>query len=45
MPYSLDCDTCDFIRTVDDEVDAYAAAKEHESEHPNHFVFMERSHE
>lgn len=42
MTYSLDCDTCQFARSIAGEVNAYSIAKEHESEHPEHFVFMER---
>lgn len=42
MTYSVDCDTCDYVREFADEVTAYAAAKEHEAEQPDHFVFMER---
>lgn len=43
MAHTLECDTCDFERTIDDEVDAHAAATEYESEHPDHFVVMEWS--
>lgn len=42
MAYSLDCDACDFVREHDDEITAYSVAKEHEAEHPDHFVHMER---
>lgn len=41
LPFALECDTCDFVRHVDDEVDAYTAAKDHESEHGDHFVYVE----
>ncbi len=41
MAYSLDCGTCEFFRETDDEVTAYSLAKEHEAEHPEHFVFIE----
>jgi len=40
VTYDLTCDTCDFDRTVEAERDAYADAKEHESAHPDHFVFI-----
>lgn len=41
MGFILDCDTCDFGRTVDDEGEAYVLSKEHESEHGGHFVLIE----
>lgn len=40
MPYDLSCDTCRFDRTVPDEPKAYAVAKEHEGEHPTHYVLI-----
>jgi hypothetical protein len=40
MPYDLNCDTCRFDRTVPDEPEAYAVAKEHEGEHPTHYVLI-----
>ena len=43
MAYILDCDSCDFSRETSDKVTAYSAAKDHEAEHPMHFVFMERA--
>lgn len=43
MPYWLDCDTCEFGREADDEVAAYSAAKDHEAEHTDHFVAIERA--
>ena len=41
MTYSLNCDTCDFVRTVDDEGNAYVLARDHEREHGAHFVMIE----
>ena len=40
VAYDLTCDTCEFDRTVDAENDAYADAKAHESDHPDHFVLI-----
>lgn len=40
MAFELDCDTCEFNRTVESESAAYDSAKSHESDHPNHFVFI-----
>lgn len=40
MPYDLTCDSCEFARTVNEEVSAYTGAKDHEEEHPTHFVFI-----
>jgi hypothetical protein len=40
VTYDLTCDTCDFDRTVEAERDAYADARDHESAHPDHFVFI-----
>lgn len=42
MAYSLTCDTCEFAREISDEIDTYAVAKDHESEHPDHFVYIEQ---
>ena len=42
MTYTVDCDACEFDGEYDDEVTAYAVAKEHEADYPEHFVFMER---
>lgn len=42
MPYSLECDSCEFDREAPDEVTAYSGAKQHESNKPDHFVFVER---
>jgi hypothetical protein len=41
MSFHLACETCDFVHETDDEIDAYAAARDHESEHPTHYVFIE----
>lgn len=43
MPYSLTCDTCEFTQEITDEIDTYAVAKDHEVEHPDHFVFIEQN--
>ncbi|MEF8851564.1 MAG: hypothetical protein V5A44_06430 [Haloarculaceae archaeon] len=43
MPLRLDCDSCDFERETDDEVTAYAAARDHEAANPSHFVFIEET--
>jgi hypothetical protein len=40
VPFDLDCDTCDFNRTVDAQRSAFSAAKDHESDHPDHFVLI-----
>jgi len=40
--FRLECDTCEFGREVDADVDAYAAARDHESKHPTHYVIIER---
>lgn len=40
MQYELDCDTCDFAQTVEEEGETYPRAKDHEAEHPTHFVFI-----
>lgn len=40
MPYYLDCDSCEFSRQITDEIDTYAIAKDHESEYPDHFVYV-----
>jgi hypothetical protein len=40
VAYDLRCDTCEFDRTVDGESDAYADAKDHESDNPDHFVLI-----
>lgn len=41
MEFRLECDTCGFDRTTDDELRAYGLAKEHEAEHGEHFVLIE----
>ncbi len=41
MPYALDCDTCGFTRTVDEEARTYVLAKDHEGANPDHFVMIE----
>lgn len=43
MAYLVECDACEFVRETDDEIDAYAAARDHEASHPTHFVFIERT--
>lgn len=40
MAFDLDCDTCEFSCTVGTESAAYQRAKEHETDHPNHFVLI-----
>ena len=40
VAYDLKCDTCEFSRTVDAESSAYSAAKDHESDYPDHFVLI-----
>lgn len=40
MAFDLDCDTCDYSQTVDAESTAYVSAKEHEADHPTHFVLI-----
>lgn len=40
MTFDLDCDTCEFARTVETESSAYDGAKRHEQEHPSHFVLI-----
>lgn len=42
MPYSLSCDSCEFVREIDDDVTAFEVAKDHEAAFANHFVLMER---
>lgn len=42
MAYSVECDTCEFMREINDEVTAYSVAKDHEAEYAGHFVMMER---
>lgn len=41
MPYSLDCDSCGFTQTVDAEPETYVIARDHERDHPDHFVMIE----
>lgn len=41
VEYLLDCDTCGFDRTVEDEQRAYGLAKEHETDYGDHFVLIE----
>jgi hypothetical protein len=43
MTYSLDCDSCEFQREIADEEATYSVAKDHETEFPDHFVFIERT--
>lgn len=40
MAFDLACDTCEFSRTIDAENSAYTTARDHESDHPSHFVFI-----
>jgi hypothetical protein len=42
MPYALRCDSCGFTEEIDDELDTYGVAKDHESANQDHFVFIER---
>lgn len=44
MPLRCDCDSCEFEFETDDEVAAYAAARDHEATNPSHFVFIEETH-
>jgi hypothetical protein len=41
MIFTLDCDSCEFEQSVEDEADGYAAARERE--HPSHFVFITKT--
>jgi hypothetical protein len=43
MAYLLDCDSCEFSQTVTEEPRTYAVAKEHEEDHPEHFVLILRA--
>lgn len=38
MMYDVECDTCDFARTVEEGWKAYGSANEHETDHPTHVV-------
>lgn len=38
MAYDVQCDTCDFGRTVEEGWEAYGSANEHEAAHPTHSV-------
>lgn len=40
MEYQLDCDTCDYVHVVEEEGDTYLHAKDHEEDHPSHFVII-----
>lgn len=40
MAFDLACDSCPFHRGVDEEWSAYLDARDHESEHPSHFVLI-----
>ena len=40
MAFDLTCDSCEFDREVDAEEDAYVGAKDHETDNPDHFVFI-----
>jgi hypothetical protein len=40
MPYRLDCGSCEFTTRIREETDTYAVAREHESAHPEHYVFI-----
>lgn len=43
MPFKLTCDSCAYADELAEEVDTYAAAKEHEERYPDHFVFIEQN--
>lgn len=38
MHYRLACDSCDYAEEADAAGDAYTAARDHEADHPAHFV-------
>ena len=38
MRYELACDSCGFNTTVEAEGQAYTRARDHEADHPDHFV-------
>lgn len=40
MGFELICDSCEYVRTMEDEPGAYARARDHETDHPTHFVFI-----
>ena len=40
MAYELACDSCEFAEAEALERSAYAGARDHESEHPSHFVVI-----
>lgn len=41
MKYNLNCDSCDYEETAVVDERADALAKQHESEHGDHFVLIE----
>lgn len=43
MTYVVECDTCDFAHEMADEIDAHAAARDHEASYPTHFVLIEKT--
>ncbi|WP_274520325.1 hypothetical protein [Natronobacterium lacisalsi] len=40
MTLELKCDSCGFERTFEEDREGYAAARDHERDHPSHFVFI-----
>ena len=38
MQYRLACDSCEFDAETEGAGDAYTAARDHEADHPTHFV-------
>lgn len=42
MEYKVECDTCDFALITTEDWEADDTAKQHEAEHPDHFVMSYR---
>lgn len=42
MVFELHCDACDFASTTEEEWRAHDQARQHEGDHPTHFVVMDR---
>lgn len=40
MTLLLECDSCGFECSFDEDAAGYAAARDHEHDHPSHFVFI-----
>lgn len=43
MRFDLDCDTCGYAEVVDEAASAYTGARDHEADHPSHFVIISES--